>query len=259
MAETLFMIHGMMVGAWCWDQYKTFFTEKGYQCITPDLRYHNVSPTDLPDSRLGKMCLLDYVEDLKKEILKLDRPPIIMGHSMGGLLAQILGARGLAKALILLTPASPYGINGLKPCVIKTFWSAQKKFGFWRKPFRLTFNEVSNSMLQFLPLEEKKNLYNKLVFESGKAASQIGFWRFDKKRTSHVDESKITVPVLVISGSHDKACPASVVKNIAAKYAPVSTYREFKDHSHWVIGEPNWQDITNYIAEWLMNLPNGGR
>jgi pimeloyl-ACP methyl ester carboxylesterase len=87
------------------------------------------------------------VDDLEKEISNLDSPPIVMGHSMGGLLAQILGSRGLVKALVLLAPAPPSGIMILRPSVIKTFWSAQRKWGFWKKPFRLTFNEVTYSIL----------------------------------------------------------------------------------------------------------------
>ena len=111
--------------------------------------------------------------------------------------------------------------------------------------------EVSYAMLQLLSVEEQKRLYGKLVYESGKAACEIGHWPFDRKRASAVNESKITVPVLVIAGSQDKATPVSVVKKVAKKYEAVSTYREFANHSHWVLEEPNWQEITDYIAGWL--------
>ena len=251
MAETVIMIHGMMVGGWCWEKYKGFFEEKGYICITPTLRFHDVDPIEPPSPQLGTMSLLDYVKDLQGEIKKLGELPIIMGHSMGGLLAQILGSRGLAKAVVLLTPASPRGILGLRPCVIRTFWSAQTRYGFWRKPFRLTPSEVSYAMLQLLSVEEQERLYGKLVYESGKAACEIGYWPFDLKRASAVDESKITVPVLVIAASQDRATPVSVVKKVAKKYEAVSTYREFAKHSHWVLEEPNWQEVADYTAEWL--------
>ena len=82
MAETIVMIHGMMVGAWCWEKYKVFFEERGYRCITPTLRFHNMALNESPDSRLGTVSLLDYVKDLQDEISKLDELPIIMGHSM---------------------------------------------------------------------------------------------------------------------------------------------------------------------------------
>ena len=106
---------------------------------------------------------MQQIDDVQDEIDKLNEPPILMGHSMGGLIAQILGSRGVARALVLLTPASPSGIMTLKPSVIRTFWSAQTKWGFWKKPFRLTFNEVANSILKLLPTQEQKELYDRFV------------------------------------------------------------------------------------------------
>jgi len=109
------MIHGMWCGGWCWENYKQFFQEKGYHCITPTLRFHDMDPDETPDPQLGTTSLLDYAEDLEKEINRLEILPILMGHSMGGLLAQILGSQGLAKALILLISASPRGIMAFNP------------------------------------------------------------------------------------------------------------------------------------------------
>lgn len=102
MSETIFMIHGMWCGAWYWDNYKGFFEDKGYRCVTTTLRFHDVDPGETPHPRLGATSLLDYAEDLEEEIRQLGDKPIIMGHSMGGLLTQILGGRGLAKVLVLL-------------------------------------------------------------------------------------------------------------------------------------------------------------
>jgi pimeloyl-ACP methyl ester carboxylesterase len=111
MSEKIVMIHGMWGGAWCFDNFKHFFEEKGYQCFTPILRHHNVDPKDIPNPGLGRTSLLDYAQDLEEYIHKLDDKPIIIGHSMGGLLAQILGSRELGKAIVLLTPAPPSGIS----------------------------------------------------------------------------------------------------------------------------------------------------
>ena len=96
-----------------------------YPCATPVLRFYDGDPRDAPDPRLGTTSLLDYAQDLQQEIERLGVRSILMGHSIGGLLAQMLGSRGLAKALVLLAPASPAGIMALTPSVIKSFWSAQ--------------------------------------------------------------------------------------------------------------------------------------
>jgi len=245
------MIHGMSGGAWCWENYKGFFEKKGYHCVTPALRFHDVDPKAPPDPRLGTTSLLDYAQDLENEIKKLDSLPILMGHSMGGLLAQILGSRGLAKALVLLTPAAPYGIMALKPSVIRSFWSGMTTWGFWKKPARQTFEEAEYSMMHLLPVEEHRPIYDKLVHESGRAAFEIGFWLLDRRKASHVDESKVTCPVLVIAGTQDRMAPPSVVRKVARKYGNVSIYEEFPNHAHWIIGEPGWQEVAGCIADWL--------
>jgi pimeloyl-ACP methyl ester carboxylesterase len=177
-----------------------------------------------------------------------------MGHSMGGLLAQILGARGLAKALVLLTPASPSGIVALTPSVVKSFWSIQTTWGFWKKPMRQTFGEAVYSMLHLLSEKEQKETYDKFVYESGRAACEIGYWLFDSKGASKVDESKVTCPVLVVAGAQDRITPASVVRRVARKYKAVSTYKEFENHAHLVLAEPRWQEVAEYVGGWLRPL-----
>ncbi len=251
MVETIVMIHGMWGGPWYWENYKNFFEGKGYRCIIPTLRFHDMDPKAIPNPGLGITSLLDYADDLEKEIRGMDPQPILMGHSMGGLLAQILGSRGLSKALVLLTPASPSGINALTISVVRSFWSVLMGYGFWKKPRRQTFNEAAYSMLSLLPREEQRKVYDRFVYESGRAASEIGFWFFDPKGASKVDGKKVSCPVLVIAGSQDKITPASVVRKVADKYSSVSTYREFPNHAHWVVGEPDWQQVADYACDWL--------
>ncbi len=173
---------------------------------------------------------------------------------MGGLIAQMLGARGLAKALVLLTPASPSGINALKYSVIKSFWSVLTRWGFWKKTNQLPYNAAVYAMLHLMPESERKALYEKLVYESGRAAFEIGFWLIDFNRSAHVDALKMTCPVLVIAGAEDRITPASVVEKVARKYETVSTYRKFEKHAHWVVGEPGWEEIAIFVAAWLDGL-----
>jgi pimeloyl-ACP methyl ester carboxylesterase len=254
MSETIFMIHGMFGGSWYWGNYKNLFEKQGYRCVTTTLRFHDMDPKDAPNPRLGTTSLLDYAEDLEQEIQQLGVKPIVMGHSMGGLLAQILGSRGLAKSLILLAPAWPAGIMALRPSVIKSFWSMQMKWGFWKKSMRQTFKGAVYSVLHLLPPDEQKEAYDKFVYESGQAACEIGYWLFDSKKASKVDETKVTCPVLLIAGVEDRIVPTSVVRQVAKKYKAVLTYKEFENHAHWVVGEPGWQEIAEYIASWLKQV-----
>jgi pimeloyl-ACP methyl ester carboxylesterase len=117
-----------------------------------------------------------------------------------------------------------------------------------------TFNEAVYSMLHLLPENEQREAYGKFVYESGRAAFEIGYWLFDSKGASKVDESKITCPVLVVAGTQDRITPASVVRQVARKYKDVSTYKEFKNHAHWVLAEPGWEEVAEYVGVWIKSL-----
>jgi pimeloyl-ACP methyl ester carboxylesterase len=250
------MIHGMWAGGWYWDNYVKFFGDKGYRCVPKTLRYHDMDPKSLPDPRLGTTSILDYADDLEKEIRKLGVKPIIMGHSMGGLITQILISRGLAKAAVLITPASPRGVLALTPSVIKTFFSIMIKPGFWKKPIRLSFESFVYAIANLLAPDAQRTEYNKLVYESGQAAAEIGFWLLDPNQATKVDGSNVTCPVLIIAGSEDRIVPASVVRNTAKKYKGVSTYKEYPDHAHSIILEAGWEKVAEYIEAWLKKSIN---
>ncbi len=125
MANTVVMIHGMWGSGAYWGNFRGWFESRGYRVVTPTLRHHGGRFEDPPPPGLGTTSLLDYTADLEQEIRALGDEPILIGHSMGGLLAQILASRGLGKALVLLAPASPRGIVALTPSVIRSFWSSR--------------------------------------------------------------------------------------------------------------------------------------
>lgn len=245
------MIHGMLGGSWGWDNYREFFEAKGYNCICPNLRYHDVSTPEAPHPSLGHTSLLDYAADLEAEIHKLPDQPILIGHSMGGLLAQMLASRGLAKAVVLLTPAAPAGVFAMAPSVVRCFLRCMTTWGFWRQPMFPTFEETVYAVLHLMPLEEQKEIYRRLVPESGRAVFEIGLWFLDKARAARVNAKDVTSSVLVIAGKHDRITPASVVRRIAAKYERVATYREYADRAHWVLSGPGWEGIAEDILKWL--------
>lgn len=254
MANTVFMIHGMWGSAWYWQNYKNAFEAAGYRCIATSLRYHDVDPHATPDPRLGTLSLLDYCDDLEREIGELGDKPILVGHSMGGLLAQILASRGLAKAAVLLTPAPPAGINAITLSVVRSFWSVQTRWGFWKRPVRQKFSEAVYSMLHLLPPPAQRETYDRFVYESGRLVFEIGYWLLDRRHASRVDATKVTCPILVVGGGLDRITPASVVRRVAKKYRNVATYKEFPNHAHWVVGEPGWQEVADYVRQWLNTL-----
>ena len=144
MTKTLFMIHGMWGQGAHWSNWRSFFEAKGWHCLTPTLRYHDPAPGAPPDPALGTTSLRDYVADLERDIRALEEPPVIIGHSMGGLLAQLLAARGLGRRTVLLHSAAPAGVLVLSGSVLRSFASCLTRWGFWRKPHLATLTSWSS-------------------------------------------------------------------------------------------------------------------
>lgn len=251
MTNTIVMIHGMFSTGPMWANHRRYFETLGYRVETPTLRHHDVDPGDVPPAGLGTTSLLDYAQDLEQEVAALGTRPILMGHSMGGLLAQMLAARGRAAATILLTPAAPAGIIALTPSVIRSFGSYLVTWGLWRKAFRASYGEIRYGMLNTMTEEETHEVYDIMVHESGRAAAEIAFWLFDRRHAARVDAADVDCPLLIVAGGRDRATPASVVRKVARKYAGNTTYKELPGQSHWVMHGPGWEEIAQLCADWL--------
>jgi non-heme chloroperoxidase len=254
MKDTIVMIHGMWADDTVWDCFKEYFEAKGYRCVAPVLRYHKADPLALPHPEIGRTSLLDYQEDVERELQELTSRPILVGHSMGGLLAQMLAAKGLAKAIVLLAPAPPSGLVVVDVSVAKACSGILKTWGFWHKPIRQTPEQAASSLFNLLPDDQKRRRYEKLVPDSGRAFFEFALWYLDKRRASSVDESRVTCPVLVVAGEQDRMTPAPLVEKVANRYRAVSTYKEFANHAHWLVEEPEWEEVAECVTDWLQGI-----
>ncbi len=255
MAGTILMIHGMFCHGRLWDNYRNYFEGRGYRVVTPTLRHHDIDPLAAPPPDLGTTSLLDYADDLEAEIAGLDEEPILMGHSMGGLLALILAARGHGRAAALLTPAAPWGIVALTPSVLRTFAAPLLTWGFWRRPFRLSYAAARYGGLNTMTEKQARQTHATLVHESGRAMAEIAFWPLDRRRATEAAPEGIACPLLVVAGGRDRMTPAPVVRRVARKYAAhVTAYREFPACGHWVISEPRWEEVADACAKWLTGI-----
>ena len=233
------MIHGAFCGPWAFDDFRKPF-ESAFRVRTPTLRHHGDGAR--PSRALGQTSLTDYASDLAQFIETLDTAPILIGHSLGGLLAQMLAAKGLAKALVLLAPCPPWGIlpsTFFEVASAQTMWLAGD---FWNQPLVPDYGIAAANSLDRLPSAERRKVFARFVPESGLATFEIMQWALDPKRAAEVKAQDVTCPVLCLAGSEDKINPPSTVRRIAERYR--GTYEELRGHSHWLIGEPGWEKIA---------------
>lgn len=246
----LVMIHGAFCGPWSFDSFRKPFEAAGYDVQAPVLRHHDCGQS--PPAALGKVSLLDYARDLESLIDTLGAAPVLVGHSMGGLLAQMLAARGKARALVLLAPSAPWGVL---PSTIFEVASAQTLL-FSGGDYRGTvippsYQIAAAHSLDKLPRDERSRVYARFVPESGQATFEIMNWTFDLRRAAHVRARDVACPVLCLAGSDDKINPPSTVARIAARYRGRALFEQVEGHSHWLIGEKGHDKIAARAVQWL--------
>jgi non-heme chloroperoxidase len=246
------MIHGAFCGAWAFEHWKPLFEARGYDVHLPALRYHDRGRNPPPE--LGTTSLLDYADDLAKFLDKIGEPALVIGHSMGGLLAQMLAARCDVRAIACLAPSAPYGIM---PSTHFEIASAQALFlagDFWNQPLKPEKWIAYANSLDLLSASEREAVFAQFVPESGLATFEIMNWGLDTKMASLVDAAKVKCPVLCLVGTRDKVNPPGTVANIAQRYRKQATFAELPDHSHWLIGEPGWKKIAARVLDWFETI-----
>ncbi|MBL6939844.1 MAG: alpha/beta hydrolase [Alphaproteobacteria bacterium] len=245
------MIHGAFVGPWSFDAFREPFEAAGYTVHTPLLRHHGHGMN--PPQALGSTGLVDYAKDLGKFIKALDDTPILLGHSLGGLLAQMLASKGRARALVLLAPCAPWGVL---PSTLFEIASAQTMMlngPMWNQVLKPSFDVAAHASLDRLPMADRRRVFAQFVPESGRATFEIMHWGWDAARASHVSAPAVTCPVWCVTGEHDKINPPGTVQRVAARYRH-ATFKELAGHSHWLIEEPGWEDVAAAALDWLKSV-----
>jgi len=249
MARDIVMIHGANEGGWCFDKFGAVFQGLGWTCHAPDLIGHGTKAADAAKTLIG-VGMADYRAELEAFLRTLPPKPVILGHSMGGVLAQQLAARGLARALILAAPAPRSGI--LPPT------GAEKQLdqdlmglgAFWKSVINPDFALARIYTLNRVPEAEQRAVFDRFGPESGRAFFELFFWMFDRSGATVVDTAAVKCPVLCMVGADDKIVSPQTARETAAGY-PGATFWELAGHGHMLVLEPGAEDVARRIAAWI--------
>lgn len=252
MTKPMFMIHGVGCGGEVWDRMRGGFAAAGWSCDAPTLfpQFRTVGP---PPEGLADLTLDDYFEAMGEKAREMTQAhgekPVVIGHSMGGLIAQKLAEAGLVKAGIFLTPAQPEGCTVTDLRVLRTFWNILK-VGRKNVPggmFKVGPNGFSYGVLNCVPKAQHAEIYAGALYDSGRVYEQLS-------EPGPIDETRIDVPTLTIGAKKDRATVIKAVRKVGAKYAKATVpgdYAEYANNAHWIVDEPGTDKVTGDILEWL--------
>jgi len=247
-----------MHGMWCTAEHLRPLSEPfraaGQEVHAPTLPGHAPQLSQQGGRELATTSLSDYLNFHRRECAARcgGRPPILVGHSMGGLLAQMLAAEIPTAGVVLLCPGAPAGINMIKPPAVIATMHALLKWAFWKRTHLPPRWAAHYGLLARQTAANRPEAYRKLVRESGLAYAQIVFWFLDHKGSSRVESSKLTSPMLILSAQRDRILPPSVVRQVAARY-PQAEYQELAEFSHMLFDEPGGEVVATRILEWFIS------
>ncbi|HXF87330.1 MAG TPA: alpha/beta hydrolase [Xanthobacteraceae bacterium] len=249
MSKHIVMLHGANEGGWCFDRFRAVFESLGWTCHAPDLIGHGGRATADANALAG-VGMAEYRAELEAFLDTLPPKPVLLGHSMGAILAQQLAAQGLARALVLIAPAPRAGILPQTDAEKELDQNLMALGPFWKSVINPDFDLAKIYTLNRVPAGEQRAVFDKFGPESGLAFFQMFFWMFDRARATAVDTAKVECPVLCVAGSDDALISLASAKATAAAY-PDAAFWTLEGHGHMLVLEPGAEDIARRIAAWI--------
>jgi pimeloyl-ACP methyl ester carboxylesterase len=225
------------------------FEERGYTVHIPTLRHHEL-PLDEGAAKIASLSLRDYVDDLVELVDSLDSPPLLVGHSMGGLLAQLVAAR-TRHAGVVAACTSPAGISAISPMLLRLGMRHFLQSRPWAKPvYPLTWKQFRKSTANAQTEEHARELFAGLVCDSGRVMCEVGFSWLDRNKAATVNYSAITTPMLVIAGECDRILLPRMARQTAAHYQQAA-YVEIPRSDHMVFSGEALPVTMSHIDNWI--------
>jgi non-heme chloroperoxidase len=254
-------IHGLWLLPSSWANWADFFKEAGYAPLTPDWPD---DPETVEEARanphvLAKKTLKQVADHTIDVINALDKKPVIMGHSTGGLLAQMLAGRGLSAATVAIDPGVFRGVLPLPPSVLKGVGPFLINPLTRRRAITLTFRKFKYGWANALDENEAHELYDMFhVAGSGISLVQMGNanlnpWTQAKVNTKNPDRG----PLLIIDGEKDHTVPwaiAHAAYKRQRRNPAVTEIVKMPNRGHALTIDRGWREVAQKALDFIQRF-----
>lgn len=247
-AEIL-LVHGLGCQGSVWAPLQSYLDKRGPTCFAPTLLAPH-RPNALPAHRAPDLGFDDFVSEVRHRCAASRRrtghSPIVIGHSMGGLIAQVIAAERRCSKAVFLAPAPPRAVPNRSPWMLWCF--ANVLMSGDTKRYHKAWRRGALDVL-FHPLDRRQGeqIYRDMVFEPGRLFA-------DMASGVALSADGLRIPTLTVAAGRDRAVPAAVVRRIAGYYssAPVPTdLRTYPESGHWLLDDAGSATLYRDLADWI--------
>jgi len=256
---TIVLIHGLWLTPKSWEGWIRKFEQAGYKVLAPawpgmegDVETIRKNPAALRGMRL--MTVVDHYDRI---VRGLDAPPILMGHSFGGLIVQLLVDRGLGAAGVVIDSAQSAGVPVLPLSTVRATLSILGNPFTFNKAVSLTPSQFNYAFTNELDAAESKKVYDRLAVPGPARILWDGaFSLLNPKASSRVNyRNGKRAPLLFIAGGKDHLVPPAINKANVRKYSrssALTAYREFPGRTHNTVSQAGWEQVADFALSWSL-------
>src|ERR1700761_8284004 len=242
MKNTIVFIHGMFQNPKSWEKWIAYFNEKRYNCIAPAWPLHDGNPADLrnhPPAGLGDLHLQTIVDEMERVVSSLPEKPIVIGHSVGGLVTQLLTQKGLVDTGVPISSVAPNAMLAFDWGFMKNSALIANPFK-GNEPFEMDLESFHGSFCNTMSMEATEKAYNETATHDSR-----NVLRDCMGEAGQIDTELPHAPLLFIGGVEDQIIPYELNERNAEAYSDevsISEFKAFEDRGHWICGQAGWEE-----------------
>jgi pimeloyl-ACP methyl ester carboxylesterase len=251
-------IHGLWLHATGWTNWLELFEASGYDPVAPGYPGDGpgVQETRAHPERLAGQGIDDLTVAYTKQIAALPTKPIVIGHSLGGLIAQKLLAQGSAAAAVAVNPGQIRGVLRVPLVQLRSGSPALRRPGNRHRAISLTAKQFRFGFGNALSVAESQELFDRWTIPGpGRPAFEVATSNLRRTSPAAVDTRlDDRGPLLLIAGGADHIVPPAVVKAARDLYAgsrATTDYHEFPGRGHSMVLDHGWREVAEYSLTWL--------
>jgi pimeloyl-ACP methyl ester carboxylesterase len=254
--RTIVFIHGLWIHASSWQPWMDLFNQQGYQTLAPAWPGDAATVLECRANAqaIANRGVTEIADSYAKVIATLAEPPIVIGHSFGGLIAQVLLGRGIAAVGVAIDPAPLKGVWQLPLSALKaSFPVLGNPFNF-KKAVSLSFDQFRYGFANAVPEAEARELYDRWTIPApARPLFQAATATFAGNETKVNTANTSRGPLLITGGEKDNIAPPVLGRASLKKYnnSVITEFKLFEGRGHSLIVDHGWKEVAEYSLAWL--------